>query len=72
MKATVPPKKETGGFRIKRVYAPAAADDGLRVLVDRLYQRLLPVSRPCAINVFRLEAQVRVPLRIEPFVSVFR
>ncbi len=39
MKATVPPKKETGGFRIKRVYAPAAADDGLRVLVDRLWPR---------------------------------
>jgi uncharacterized protein YeaO (DUF488 family) len=31
----------TGGrdFRIKRVYAPAAADDGLRVLVDRLWPR---------------------------------
>ncbi len=39
MKATVPPKKKTGGFRIKRVYAPAAADDGLRVLVDRLWPR---------------------------------
>ena len=39
MKATVPPKKETGGFRIKRVYAPATADDGLRVLVDRLWPR---------------------------------
>ncbi len=39
MKATVPPKKETGGLRIKRVYAPAAADDGLRVLVDRLWPR---------------------------------
>ena len=39
MKAIVPPKKETGGFRIKRVYAPAAADDGLRVLVDRLWPR---------------------------------
>src|ERR1035437_10503588 len=42
------------------------------VLVDRLYQRLLPVFRPRAINVFGLEAQVRVSLRIEPFVSVFR
>ena len=39
MNATVPPKKETGGFRIKRVYAPATADDGLRVLVDRLWPR---------------------------------
>ena len=39
MKATVPPKKETRGFRIKRVYAPATADDGLRVLVDRLWPR---------------------------------
>ncbi|HEV2954543.1 MAG TPA: DUF488 family protein [Xanthobacteraceae bacterium] len=26
-------------FRIKRVYAPAEADDGLRVLVDRLWPR---------------------------------
>jgi uncharacterized protein YeaO (DUF488 family) len=27
------------GFRIKRVYEAAAADDGLRVLVDRLWPR---------------------------------
>jgi uncharacterized protein YeaO (DUF488 family) len=27
------------GFRIKRVYEPAATDDGLRVLVDRLWPR---------------------------------
>ncbi len=39
MKATVPRKKKTGGFRVKRVYAPAAEDDGLRVLVDRLWPR---------------------------------
>jgi uncharacterized protein YeaO (DUF488 family) len=29
----------TGGFRIKRIYEPAAAGDGLRVLVDRLWPR---------------------------------
>jgi len=39
MKATGPRKKKTGGFRVKRVYAPAAEDDGLRVLVDRLWPR---------------------------------
>ena len=39
MKAKVPRKKGTGGLRIKRVYAPAVADDGLRVLVDRLWPR---------------------------------
>lgn len=27
------------GFRIKRVYEPAAPEDGLRVLVDRLWPR---------------------------------
>jgi uncharacterized protein YeaO (DUF488 family) len=27
------------GFRVKRVYAPAAAEDGFRVLVDRLWPR---------------------------------
>jgi len=27
------------GFRVKRVYEPAADDDGLRVLVDRLWPR---------------------------------
>jgi uncharacterized protein YeaO (DUF488 family) len=31
--------KTVGRFRIKRVYEPAAEDDGLRVLVDRLWPR---------------------------------
>jgi uncharacterized protein YeaO (DUF488 family) len=31
--------KAVPGFRIKRVYEPAADDDGLRVLVDRLWPR---------------------------------
>jgi uncharacterized protein YeaO (DUF488 family) len=31
--------KGTPGFRIKRIYEPAAADDGYRVLVDRLWPR---------------------------------
>ncbi|HML08806.1 MAG TPA: DUF488 domain-containing protein [Xanthobacteraceae bacterium] len=39
MNATRPRRSATRGFRIKRVYAPAAADDGLRVLVDRLWPR---------------------------------
>jgi len=36
---TVRPKKTAGRFRIKRVYEPASEDDGLRVLVDRLWPR---------------------------------
>ncbi len=39
MNATKPRRKPANGFRIKRVYQPAAADDGLRVLVDRLWPR---------------------------------
>ena len=30
---------EAGGLRLKRVYDPPAADDGLRILVDRLWPR---------------------------------
>ena len=30
---------EGHGFRVKRIYEPAAADDGYRVLVDRLWPR---------------------------------
>ena len=33
------PRKAAGRFRIKRVYEPASKDDGLRVLVDRLWPR---------------------------------
>jgi uncharacterized protein YeaO (DUF488 family) len=36
---TVRPRRVARGFRIKRVYEPAAKDDGLRVLVDRLWPR---------------------------------
>ncbi len=39
MTTKVPRKKEIGSLRIKRAYAPATADDGLRVLVDRLWPR---------------------------------
>jgi uncharacterized protein YeaO (DUF488 family) len=35
----------SGRLRIKRVYAPAAADDGLRVLVDRLWPRGVAKAR---------------------------
>jgi uncharacterized protein YeaO (DUF488 family) len=35
------PSAKTGAarFRVKRIYEPAAADDGFRVLVDRLWPR---------------------------------
>src|SRR3984893_3480966 len=36
---TKSPRKTAGRFRIKRVYEPAGKDDGLRVLVDRLWPR---------------------------------
>jgi len=40
MTATSPAKKAAArDFRVKRVYEPAAEDDGLRVLVDRLWPR---------------------------------
>jgi uncharacterized protein YeaO (DUF488 family) len=34
-----PPRKTAVRFRIKRVYEPVSKDDGLRVLVDRLWPR---------------------------------
>ena len=36
---TARPAKMAGRFRIKRIYEPARKDDGLRVLVDRLWPR---------------------------------
>jgi uncharacterized protein YeaO (DUF488 family) len=30
---------KTAGFRVKRIYEPASGDDGVRVLVDRLWPR---------------------------------
>jgi uncharacterized protein YeaO (DUF488 family) len=39
MTVTGPAGKAAPGFRIKRVYEPTADDDGLRVLVDRLWPR---------------------------------
>ena len=36
---TARPIKTAGRFRIKRVYEPASKDDGVRVLVDRLWPR---------------------------------
>ena len=39
MKATRSPTKKALHLRVKRVYEPAAKDDGLRVLVDRLWPR---------------------------------
>jgi uncharacterized protein YeaO (DUF488 family) len=32
-------RRSTHRFRVKRIYEPAAADDGFRVLVDRLWPR---------------------------------
>jgi uncharacterized protein YeaO (DUF488 family) len=37
--AAKPAPKSARGFRIKRVYEPAAKEDGFRVLVDRLWPR---------------------------------
>jgi len=37
--AAKPAPKSAGGFRVKRIYEPAAKEDGLRVLVDRLWPR---------------------------------
>jgi uncharacterized protein YeaO (DUF488 family) len=37
--AKSPAKAKTHYFRVKRIYEPAAADDGFRVLVDRLWPR---------------------------------
>jgi uncharacterized protein YeaO (DUF488 family) len=39
MNATRARKQTAGGFRIKRIYESAAKEDGLRVLVDRLWPR---------------------------------
>jgi len=38
-KRAAPGKAAGGRYRIKRVYDPPAEDDGLRVLVDRLWPR---------------------------------
>jgi uncharacterized protein YeaO (DUF488 family) len=38
-KTTAGPSETAGRFRIKRIYEPASKDDGLRVLVDRLWPR---------------------------------
>jgi uncharacterized protein YeaO (DUF488 family) len=37
--------KRSRGFELKRIYDPPAADDGFRVLVDRLWPRGLAKSR---------------------------
>jgi len=37
--------KKTHSMRIKRVYEPAAEDDGLRILVDRLWPRGLTKAK---------------------------
>ena len=40
MTAAKPPAKgKAHGFRVKRIYEPAADNDGFRVLVDRLWPR---------------------------------
>jgi uncharacterized protein YeaO (DUF488 family) len=36
---TAKPRRQSATIRIKRVYEPAAKDDGLRILVDRLWPR---------------------------------
>jgi uncharacterized protein YeaO (DUF488 family) len=39
MRPAQPRKKSSAGFRLKRIYEPAAKNDGFRVLVDRLWPR---------------------------------
>jgi uncharacterized protein YeaO (DUF488 family) len=48
---TARPRKTAGHFRIKRIYEPAAKDDGLRVLVDRLWPRGI-AKRKARINLW--------------------
>ena len=45
MNATKSPATTTRHIGIKRAYEPAAADDGLRVLVDRLWPRGLTKAK---------------------------
>jgi uncharacterized protein YeaO (DUF488 family) len=47
---------------VKRVYAPAAPEDGLRVLVDRLWPRGLNRRQACA-HLWLKEAAPSAPLR---------
>ncbi|MCB1298667.1 MAG: DUF488 family protein [Microthrixaceae bacterium] len=49
-------------FRIKRVYEPAAQDDGVRVLVDRLWPRGLTKER-AAVDIWAKEAAPSTELR---------
>ena len=39
MTPTKLPQKKSAPLRVKRIYEPAAEDDGFRVLVDRLWPR---------------------------------
>lgn len=49
-------------FKIKRVYEPAAPDDGVRVLVDRLWPRGLTKER-AAIDIWAKEVAPSTELR---------
>ena len=42
---TAAPMKKATTIKVKRVYAPPSGEDGVRVLVDRLWPRGLPKAR---------------------------
>ena len=42
---TTDPMKKATTIKVKRVYAPPSGEDGVRVLVDRLWPRGLPKAR---------------------------
>jgi uncharacterized protein YeaO (DUF488 family) len=43
--AKKPPRKAAASIRIRRAYDPPGADDGLRILIDRLWPRGLAKSK---------------------------
>ena len=49
-------------IRIKRVYAPPASDDGIRILVDRLWPRGLSSGRRQVISPFGMELHRRASI----------
>jgi len=53
-----------GTFRVKRIYEPAADDDGFRVLVDRLWPRGMP-KEGAAVDLWLKEAAPSTELRKE-------
>ncbi|WP_142133622.1 DUF488 domain-containing protein [Arthrobacter sp. SLBN-83] len=53
-----------GTFRVKRIYGPPADDDGVRVLVDRLWPRGMP-KEGAAVDLWLKDAAPSTELRKE-------